>query len=176
MEFRQFTLETYRATLEKWTHEAEQHECFPDEVMRKLKWIEESFSLENGRNPNRQIAYGVFQNGESIAICVCDLVLSDRGQLVGRWLKLLNVTLSPEIDVLMQCEDLGAVQTAVQAYKAATLGAFEARLEHDADTLKLYGRNDELLKFQMTLLAVLQESEKLTIKASKEGRWLVLKH
>jgi hypothetical protein len=89
---------------------------------------------------------------------------------------MLKVTLSPEIEALIEEDDFNAITTAVQAYSTATIGSFDARLEHDADTLKLFGRNTELQRFQMTLMTFIQKDDAYSsIVASKEGRWLVLK-
>lgn len=174
MEFLQFTDKKYQATLTKWADEATKSDAFPHEVERRLQWIAESLCCQQV-STQKTIAYGVFKKSEDVAICTCELVLSDRGQLSGKWLKLLKITLSPEIDLLLTQEDFDAMQLAVNAYKTAVLGAFDARLEHDAATLKLYGRNDDQLQFLMTLLAMLKDSQASGLRAGREGRWLVLR-
>lgn len=177
MEFRLFDRNTYRATLAQWCQEAEKWDCFPEEVTRKLRWIEEAIEANlDPKGSHKVIPYGVFVHGQDIAAATCELVLSDLGKANGKWLKLLKVTLSPEIEMLIEDRDFAATELAVQAYKSATLGAYDARLEHEADTLKLFGRNDDLLRFQMILMAFLQtDPENASMKATKEGRWLVLK-
>ena len=175
MEFIQFTLEKYNATLEKWKEEAESTDSFPHEVEQRLAWIEESIANADAPGNHKTMAYGVFQPDADIAVCTCELVLSDRGQLAGKWLKLLKVTLSPEIDWGIQQVDVQAIKAAIQAYKTATLGSFAARLNHDAGTLKVYGRNEDQLKFLVTVIGELQSMEDSPVEASKEGRWLVLK-
>jgi hypothetical protein len=177
MEFRQFDRNTFEATRAKWRSEAEEYDCFPDEVDRKLQWIEEALS---GASPHTAqqavIPYGVFAPGESIAAATCELVLSHRGSLTGKWLKLLKVTMSPEIEVLTEEEDQAAIELTVNAYRAATLGAYNSRLEHAADTLKLFGRNARLQEFQTLLMQSIQrDPQHRPIIASQQGRWLVLK-
>lgn len=174
MEFLPFTEQKYRATLDKWCTEAEHYDAFPQEVERRLQCVVDALGgAAKGRH--QTMAYGVFLPGSDIAVCTCELVLSDRGQLAGKWLKMLSITMSPEVDFLLCQEDYSATQTIVQAYKAAVLGSFAVRLDHDADTLKLYGRSDSQLKFLMALLAVLEESQDSGLSAKREGRWLVLR-
>ncbi|MDT0137738.1 hypothetical protein [Acidovorax sp. PRC11] len=175
MEFRKFTQQEYEATLAKWTKEAEDCDCFPEEVPRKLAFIQESLGPTQG-SVFQRLAYGLFANDEPVATGVCELVLSNKGLLGGKWIKLMNLVLSPEIDTKMQDEDMAAMHAAVSAYKAAALGAFSVRLEHDADTLKLYARNDQQLRFLMVLLATIKDDSSSNLRASRQGRWLVLEH
>ncbi|GKS97322.1 hypothetical protein [Acidovorax sp. SUPP2825] len=167
------TLEEFEATLAKWTSEAEQHDCFPDEVKQKMAWIWDSLQKKSD-SQMRVIAYGVFAPDEKIAIAVCELVLSHKGQLGGKWLKLLKLTMSPEVETLSLNGDATAINNTVEAYRVATLGSFSVRLEHDADTLKIYGRSDEHLRFLMVLLAAIQKDQMAHLRPSKQGRWLVL--
>lgn len=174
MEFRQMCKQAHLETLGKWTAEAEEGDFFPDEVLQKLNWINETFTEENSKSSHKRLAYGVFQPGEQVAIAVCELVLSDRGQLAGRWLKMLRITLSPEVELLLIEEDMDAVNLAVTAYKIAILGSFSERLHHEADTLKLYGRTEEILRFLLVLLVSINQDATSKVSASKEGRWLVV--
>lgn len=174
MEFRKIERQDYDATLKKWVGEAEAKDLFPHEVKSKLGWIIETFS-EQGPQSHKQLAYGVFAPGSHVAIAVCDLVLTDRGALAGRWLKMLKVTLAPELEFALQEEDMTAMTIAVNAYRTAVIGTFAERLNHEADTLKLYGRNDELLRFLMLLLVAINQDNGLKLHARKEGRWLVIK-
>lgn len=176
MEFRQFSNEDYAATLAKWMAEAEEPsaDLFPNEVQQRLAWIPGTFAGGNG-NSHRTLAYGVFQPGNNIAVATCELILTDRGALAGRWLKMLKVTLSPEIELAVQAEDMTAMDVAVSAYKAAVLGSFSERLTHDADTLKLYGRTDDLLRFLMVLMVTIGQDPSAKLSAKREGRWLVIK-
>lgn len=175
MEFRQFDEASYQATLKKWREEAETYDCFPEEVERKLHWIHCSLT-SNKQEQHEVIPYGVFVGDSNIAAATCELVLSHRGQMNGKWLKMLKVTLSPEIESLSQEDNYDAIATAVSAYRAATVGAYNARLSHAADTLKLFGRDNDQLKFLMTLMSFIKEDpENSSLVASKEGRWLVLR-
>lgn len=178
MDFRKFDQTSFDATREKWRAEAETFDCFPDEIDRKLDWIRCAISKDKSapQEQHEVMPYGVFMNGGNIAAATCELVLSSQGALNGKWLKLLKVTLSPEIETKAEDEDFAAITTAVQAYTAAMLGAYNARLTHDANTLKLFGRNNEQLKFLMTLMSVIkQDPSNASLDASRQGRWLVLK-
>jgi hypothetical protein len=72
---------------------------------------------------------------------------------------MLKITLSPELETLVQLENTDAILTVVQAYKTAMLGAFNARLEHEANVLKLYARNEDQLSLHSALLTSLQEND-----------------
>lgn len=174
MEFRLFDRQDLDGTLSKWKAEAEAADFFPNEVEQRLAWVGDSLDAPAQQN-HRELAYGVFQPGEKISIATCQLVLSDRGSLVGRWLKMLKVTLSPEIENAIRQDDAEAISLGVQAYKTAVLGSFAERLTHEADTLKLYGRSDEILRFLMVLLGIINEDSSSKLSARKEGRWLVIK-
>lgn len=173
MEFLAFTNEKYRETLEKWIGEAEESDVFPCEVERRMQWVGE-FLSKGSSSAITTIPYGVFHLDDDAAICICELVLSDKGQLAGKWLKMLNITLSPKIESMLSQEDLDGTRLAVSIYKLAVIGSMSARLDHDADTLKIYGRNEGQLKFLIALLTFLQEGGSHNLTAKREGRWLVL--
>jgi len=173
MQFEQLNQQAYEATLKRWTWEADVNDGFPHEVERKLRWIDELLSNGKGDANNQSLAYGVFTEGAEVPVAVCELVIS-RKTVSERWLKLLSVMLSPEVEAKVEAGDVDAIQTAVMAYRAAVSGSFNAQLEHNADTLKLYGRNEAMLKLLTTLLATLQSSGS-DFDAKKEGRWLVLR-
>lgn len=173
MEFRKIEQQDFDATVQKWVGEAEDNDLFPHEVKSKLGWIAETF-CDQGNQSHKQLAYGVFAPGSNVAIAVCDLVLTDRGALAGRWLKMLKVTLAPELEFALQEEDMTAMTIAVSAYRSAVMGTFAERLNHEADTLKLYGRTDEMLRFLMLLLVAINQDNGLKLNARKEGRWLVI--
>lgn len=173
MRFEQLDRKNYEATLQRWTWEAEANDRFPHEVERKLRWIGDLLADANGDPNNKSLAYGVFAEYSEVPAAVCELIIS-RKTINERWLKLLSVTLSPEVEARVEEGDVDAILTAVMAYRTAVSGAFDAQLEHQADTLKLYGRNEDMLKLLSTLLVTLQSSG-TDFDAKKEGRWLVLR-
>lgn len=174
MDFRLVTKEDFAATMEKWSAEAIEADVFPNEVENKIGWIKEALTCDlQKREFSKLLAYGVFQPGSNIAAGICELVLTDKGQRAGKWLKMLKVTLSPEIVSSLEDEDVAGTHVAIEVYKAAVLGAFAERLTHDADTLKLYGRTDEHLRFLVILMAAVADHAEFSAK--KEGRWIVIK-
>lgn len=174
MEFREFTQSDLDATSSKWENEALDFDCFPEEVQQKLKPVQEALTASKSSGFHT-IYYGVFKANERVAAALCEMVLSDRGTTGGKWLKMLKLSMSPEIETLLIQEQIEAINTAINVYKAAVSGAFAARLTHDADTLKLYGRSDEQLKFLMMLLSFINQEHSHELSAKKEGRWLVLR-
>ena len=174
MNFELFDEQAYQATIDQWTAEALRHDCFPTEVQTRLSIVGSMLS-KPPKERHTSLAYGVFPSGSKVASCVCDLLLTDRGSFGGKWLKMLKITLSPEIETLASARDQQAMYVAIQSYKAAVLGSFSARLEHEADTLKLYGRSKEQLDFLSTMLSVLDEEGSADVSFKMEGRWLVLR-
>lgn len=174
MHFQRLDQEALSASLSKWRDQASKYDFFPEDVDRKLAWAQEALSLKKHPDAHQVIPYGVFlDEGEESAIAVCELVLSNRGTKVGKWLKLLRITLSPEIEILAEEKDTNAVKTAIAVYRTATVGAFSERLNHSADTLKLYGRNQEQLELLIALLSTVEDAPSL--EATREGRWLILR-
>lgn len=124
---------------------------------------------------NKTLYYGVFPDGQNDAIALCEMVLSDRGSIASKWLKMLKLTMSPEVDTQIIEDHPDAIDIAIQAYRTAVIGAFSERLNHEADTLKLYGRSEEQLKFLAVLIAFINQEHGHELVATKEGRWLVLR-
>lgn len=175
MEFRQFDLQDYEATRAKWLEESVTYDCFPAEVEGKLDPVKAWLDGHGADEPNKTVHYGVFQPGQKVALAHCEMVLSNKGSKVQTWLKLIKLTLSPEVDTLQLQEEMAAIQTAVKAYKTAVLGAFAERVVLDADTLKIYGRNEEQLRLLIQMMSLINEDQAAGISATKEGRWLVLR-
>lgn len=173
MIFEQLNQQNCAAALEQWKQEADTCDIFPYEVERKFDWLAKLLSGNGGDANHQSLAYGVFFEGSKAPAAVCELIIS-RKSLSERWLKLLSVTLSPELETKLEAGDMDATQSVVRVYRTAVSGAFDAQLEHNVDTLKLYGRNENMLKLLTTLLTTLQESGS-DFDARKEGRWLVLR-
>ena len=175
MEFRQFDANDYDATRKKWLEESVQYDCFPAEVEGKFDPVKAWLDGAGADEPHRTVHYGVFQPGQNIAVAHCEMVLSNKGSRAEKWLKLIKLTLSPEVDTLQLQEDMAAIQTAVKAYRTAVLGSFAERAAHDADTLKIYGRNEEQLRLLIQMMSLINEDQAAGLSATKEGRWLVLR-
>lgn len=174
MEFRQFDAHSFQATLKAWELQAEQAGMFPGEQAAKLSQVEKTLLSDNKQSQHKDLAYAVFHQGCDVALASCELVLSDRGALSGRWLKMLKVVLCPEIDAGFQENDVEATSLAVSVYRCAVLGSFSERLNHEADTLKLYGRDHTMMQFLSTLFTSIPQGDP-DLQASKEGRWLVIR-
>lgn len=175
MEFRQFSQQDTQETVIKWDEEASRYDCFPDEVHQKLAPLTKPAATGAEDKRNKTLHYGVFLDGRHDAIALCEMVLSDRGTIGGKWLKMLKLTMSPEVDTQVIEDHPGAIDTVVQAYRTAVIGAFSERMNHEADTLKLYGRSEEQLKFLVLLIAFINQDHGHELVATKEGRWLVVR-
>ena len=174
MHFQRLDITALEKTLDKWREQASKYEFFPEDVDRKLAWARDALNLKVHPDAHQVIPYGVFENdGDDAAIAVCELVLSNRGAKVGKWLKMLRITLSPEIEIQAEEKDPHAIRSAISVYRTATVGSFSERLNHSADTLKVYGRNQEQLELLIALLSTIEEAPSL--EATREGRWLILR-
>ena len=174
MEFRQFDKHSFQATLKAWELQAEEAGMFPGEQAAKLSQVEKTLLSNSNDSQHKDLAYAVFRQGCDVALASCELVLSDRGSLSGRWLKMLKVVLCPEIDAGFQENNVDATSLAVSVYRCAVLGSFSERLNHEADTLKLYGRDHTMMQFLATLFTSIPQGDP-DLHASKEGRWLVIR-
>lgn len=173
LEFRLVSNSDYQATLVRWREEAEAADLFPNEAENLLSWIPDALEKNQKEDFAKQLAYGIFKPENCSADAICELVLTDKGNAGGRWLKLLKVTLSPKIFNSIENEDAEGINAAVEIFRTAVLGSFSERLTHEADTLKLYGRTDGLMQFLLVLMTTIHNQDTI-LKARKDGRWLVI--
>lgn len=173
-EFRPFSHDDVEATAQKWEREAFDNDCFPEDVPKKLHPVRAALTCVSV-GPHKTLHYGVFQKGSQVAVALAEMVLTDRGALGGKWLKLLKLTMSPEVETLLIEEHQDATETTVKAYATAVIGAFKERMTHEADTLKIYGRSEDQLKFLSLLLMFINQEQGHKLTGKKEGRWLVLR-
>jgi hypothetical protein len=94
------------------------------------------------------------------------------------WVKMLDITLCPKIDILLESEE--STSDRLRVFTAALIGIFnltkDTRL---AKTIKVFGRTDVLVTFLRGMHSALTIMESLGaipgISVTIEGRWLVFK-
>lgn len=124
-------------------------------------------------------AYGIFSEDNSSACAVVDIVYSRRaGPDIG-WLKMLELTMSPEYSQ-SQINTADALLEIIRIYVAAILGTIALTDTHKARIIKLFGRNDQLMTMLASVHLHLSSEAKLAadnkqlLTSRIDGRWLVI--
>lgn len=168
----QFDAKLIEATREAWIDSAENLGIPSLDYERVLAWAESHLNYADANSPD-SLAYGVFEDGEKEALAVIDVVYSKRpGPDVG-WLKMLSVSLGPVLSPAQIDADPTKLAQVIDIYAEATSGIIQLTEAHKARVIKMYGRNDSLLK----LLVALNERLRTTLPnchTKMEGRWLVV--
>lgn len=171
---RRFDEDSLKATVAEWQKQLTRMSgaIFPVAYDQVLSWAAKHMDYAKGEN----FSYGVFSDGSHAAEGIVDVIYTRTG---NKWLKMMNLTLSPEHDVAFSTQSLD-FDTLTSLFTAAIVGTFELSLEHKAKVVKLFGRTNVMLAFLTGLAAVmterLKESSAPKLKVSIEGRWLVAKN
>lgn len=159
------------ATEKKWVAQAGKYPSvfFPTEIEKDFYWIRH---MVEGKIDNGRIQYGMFKGSAKSADATVELVHTKKNAN-NAWLKMLEIDFSPELTAKAQAGDPEAVATVVSMYGDAVLGCIKlSGSEHKADTLKLYGRSDALLKYYAYHVDVYKMKD---VETTLEGRWLVFR-
>lgn len=139
------------------------------EYEKTIRWVEShtQYDVKNGDS----YAYGIFQEDRSDAVAIVDIVHSLRVRDAGL-IKMLEVTMGPalapsKITTESYAEILGI-------YSQAIVGTIALTAEHPARIVKLFGRDDDLMKLFVALNVHLNSQKDAPIKSKLEGRWLVI--
>ncbi len=170
MDFRQFTKETLTATESKWHRELKAINGFSPTTDRLLKDVRAHLGA---RAPS--LFFGVFSGKAASAIAISEFVITPKTR--GNTVKLLNLHLSPQLEQGLYISDVGAINRALDAYKCSVIGSLEVGGNHNASTLKVYGRTHEQLNMLSSFAVILQAStEELKFNAKVTDRWLEITH
>jgi hypothetical protein len=159
------------ATEKKWLSQANKYPniFFPTEIEKDFYWIRH---VVEGKIDNGRIQYGMFKGVAKSADATIELVHTQKNAS-SAWLKMLEIDFSPELTAKAQAGDAEAIATVVAMYGDAVLGCIKlSGTAHKADTLKLYGRSDQLLKYFTYHVEV---SKMTGVEITLEGRWLVFR-
>lgn len=164
-----FTTESFESTKRAWLRRTTDDFTFPTEATQLLEWAAAHLDTEV---QNDSVAYGIFKDGVDVASAICEVVLHRRSAR-SKWMKMLKIRLSPELEKGIFEQSLEAARDVQELYKAAVIGVLKLKFEHSASTLKIYGRSSEQLAFLKTLGVVLEQAVK-SHKISIHDRWLVV--
>lgn len=166
--FKPFNAATLKATSAAWKAEAKKGEAFPLDVEQVMNWINGHLTLTEN-----EMAYGVFAAHTDVAIGVCELAITKPSSR-GKWVKLMRLRLRPSIETLIFDNDPSGTRIALNAYVAAVLGVYHVKNQHEATTIKIYGRTQGQMRFLTLMLEALKQHKQATFDAQIKGRWLTL--
>jgi len=119
-------------------------------------------------------AYGIFEDDDDAALAIVDIVYTQRpGPDVG-WLKMLSIYLSPMLAPSEIESNTDRLLKVLDIYAEAIIGTINLTSDHKARVVKLYGRNDNLLRLLVALKERLSATLNDKCHIKMEGRWLVI--
>lgn len=166
-----FDENTYQATSKAWLKRTKGGNSFPTEAEQVLEWVHSHMVIDVQGD---SVAFGLFKDGVDVASAVAEISIQRKSSR-SRWMKMLRVRLSPELEDGVFQKSMEALQDVQAAYVAAVGGVLKLKFEHDASTLKIYGRSAEQLAFLQVLALKMEEALK-NHKVSMNGRWLVIEN
>jgi hypothetical protein len=172
-ELRKFDADSLRNTIDGWQAQmkAKPLSVARPQYDRIFEWVPEHVGYDDAQEEN--FAYGIFLGTSTCADAIAEVTYTKSGR---KWLKLLDLHLSPEIDAAFfeQTIDLHRISA---LFSEAVIGVVKLTGNaHPSTTVKLFARSGTLLAFFRGLGAYIEtqmdyKGPKITI----EGRWLVLK-
>jgi len=174
--FREFTATTFDETNKAWREQLEKNaeSLFPNEILRVLDWAATRISYDTKA---ADCAYGVFLDGEHVASAIVEIVYH-RKTAASMWVKMLDITLSPELDLSITDENqvIEAIARLFGVFGAAVVGSYKLTNNKATKVVKLYGRNPPLLAFLKAFGADISKDARLkNLEVTLDGRWLVFK-
>jgi len=169
---KQFTIESLAATREAWIQAAEDLDMPALDYEMVLDWAENHSNYGNANGDS--FAYGIFLEGNSAAVAVVDIVYHQRVGADRGWLKMLSVKFSPEFAPEQVDANPEKLLQVLDIYAIATIGTIGLTGRHMARVVKLYGRNDSLMKLLIALKERLSAQISGDYSTKIEGRWLVI--
>lgn len=173
MDVRRFDAESLEETSKAWLEQVEKYSSYLSAVdfEKTLDWASAHMDYDDGEDG---LAYGIFSKNSKKAAAIIEVVYTQSGR---KWLKMLNLTLSPTLIAGFIASNGGVDREALIAvYTAAVVGTLHLAGSHPSKTVKLYGRSGSLFTFLQGLAAYLKEHSGLQgISVSVDGRWLVFK-
>jgi hypothetical protein len=135
-----------------------------------MAWVEGHMDYAGKKSDG--YAYGIFDDGRQDAVAIVDIVHSTRvGKDIGL-IKMLEVTMGPQYAPSNTAPE--ALGEALHIYADAILGTIALTSELPARVIKLYGRDDDLMKLFVGLNFHLSSTPLATLSSKIEGRWLVI--
>lgn len=142
---------------------------------RRLALAAKKCDYKNGS----EFCYGIFPSGIKAASAIVEISYTKES---SKWIKMLNLHLSPSLDLSIDKNSPNFSELA-DIFSAAIVGTLKLTGVHKSRVVKLYARSTVLLSFFKFVAEKLpKELEKVedggraaAIKLSVDGRWLVMK-
>lgn len=168
-EMKQFDDASLEATRINWLSTAEDLALPSLTYEKTLAWAASHMNYVEKKNDG--YAYGIFAVGSNQAVAVVDIVYSTRVRDVGL-IKMLEVTMGPDLaPSVITAESYSQL---ISIYGQAITGTIALTAAHPARIVKLYGRDDDLMKLFAALNHTFNSIPTSPIKSKIESRWLVV--
>ncbi|MCK4125428.1 hypothetical protein HFK83_24050 [Ralstonia pseudosolanacearum] len=172
-ELQPFSQTTLEGTGQVWRGHIEGYEIFDLEYQRVLDAAASQIDYVHPPNGS-PMAYGVFRSGAAEASAIVSIVYTPRPGPSRGWLKMLEVSLSPEYDELVISGDMQRYHDVLQIFVAAIDGTLKLRGTHRSKVVKLYGRNESMLKLLAGVGERIAAQGIGGVDVDMQGRWLVI--
>jgi hypothetical protein len=168
---RPFDAEKLEATRVAWLSTAEDLGLPTLEYEKTIAWVEShsNYTVKNGDS----YAYGIFDGDRNDAVAVVDIVHSTRVRDTGL-IKMLEVTMGPNFAPSTAKLTPESYSELLSIYGQAIAGTLSLTSAHPARIVKLYGRDDELMKLFVGLNHHLNSQDVIPLNSKIESRWLVI--
>ena len=167
-----FTKATLDATKKAWDLQLKKHQ----EDLLSWEWqrVLEDAASKIDYSKGDQFAYGIFEDGCDTAEAIVLLVYRKEAK---KWLKLLELNLSPSVDLSFSDQTLD-IQQLSSIFGAAVIGTIRLTgTAHPTKVTKLYGRSGTLLSFLKGVGAYIEREAQIKgLRVSIQGRWLVFQY
>ncbi|MDC6179050.1 hypothetical protein [Ralstonia solanacearum] len=172
-ELRPFSEAWLESTRLAWRAHIDNHEMFDLEYQRVLDAATNQINYAHPPN-GHPMAYGVFRSGAADASAIVLIVYTPRPGPSRGWLKMLEVNLSPQYDEFVIYGDMEKYHDALQIFAAAINGTLDLRGTHRSKVVKLYGRNESMLKLLTGVGEQIVAKGAAGVTVAMHGRWLVI--
>jgi len=167
---KKFTPATLVTTRDQWVESAKELDIPFLDYDVILEWSANHICYENANGDS--LAYGIFDGKSDCAIAIVEIVYTQRTG--GSWLKMLSVKLGPTLAPVVLESDMSKLVEVLDIYAEATIGTVTLTGSHKAKVVKLYGRNENLLRLLVALNERLKAIAADKFGCKMEGRWLVI--
>lgn len=171
IEFRKFTDSSLADTETAWMGTASSLgiPCIDYETI--ISWAKGKidYSVKDG-----SCAYGVFEENDDEALAIVDIIHTQLAAGEAGRLKMLRVSLGPTYEANEIINNPSLLTKVTDIYAEATLGTIKLSGDHGSRTVKIYGRDGNLLALLNALNERIKASDLPNAHTRMEGRWFVI--
>jgi hypothetical protein len=171
-ELKEFTKESLSATINIWTNEmVEAKNVFPGDYIRVIEFVEQCH--DHTVKGLESLAYGIFDGDSLVADSIVEVIVSKTSR---KLIKMLDCHIRPALADKAYAKVDDVIAKLVEIYAVTITGTISLASTHKVDTVKVFGRSNDL----MTVLGIAcghlqRDSKDFGIEVGFEGRWLVVK-